>query len=384
MTQNAPRRTPSRPPIRGTWEEVLSRANQLATSGKEEAIPLYQKLVDSLAQLPVRRRTAADNYLQKLLGRAASNFQQALAGNRRYSQAAALAERMQDLTLDDDERYGWTFDSGKGHFLAGDPDRAFAIWQTAAEQGQGEVLDWGYIAGRYMDLGRWDEARAVADRMENYIDQGGDPDDVVFDQAFIAGIYVELATRREQWDEAVMWAKKAAEIDPEQRYYFANIYIAMVWAGDYDGALQVLDHETSAVRTGLWKGLCQRKQGNENAAQRIWQQVAGMKTADLEPQDKADWAVVHYYLGDAKMQGLSIAMELVQEHHAIYHLILAALGWALRNNMKNALVDLEHALRHQRAYLYDDLLPNRAWHLFRDLLDDERWEQVHHFFKAPA
>ena len=66
MNTATPQRTAPRP-IKGSWEDLFSQAQQLASNYNDEAIAIYQRVFNGLMALPAAAREAGERRLFNLM-----------------------------------------------------------------------------------------------------------------------------------------------------------------------------------------------------------------------------------------------------------------------------------------------------------------------------
>ena len=90
--------TQQTPIIKGSWEDLLLQAQQLAARQDDGAIDIYRKSIDRLSRLPANQRQAAEGRLQNVMRQAAVDLQYYLSYRDRYEEALAVNEKIRAAT----------------------------------------------------------------------------------------------------------------------------------------------------------------------------------------------------------------------------------------------------------------------------------------------
>src|SRR5215203_3302069 len=165
--------TPQRPaprPIKGSWEDLYSQAQQLSRNFNDEAIPLYQRVFNGLIALPPAARAAGENRLYNLMMTSGVELQGYLNIRDRYDDSLAVIEKMLNIVNEVDKPQIVELKSDV-LIQANRGDEGIAIMRELATSEDADLGDWGQIVSAYIRLKRPEDALAVIDEMDTWIEE---------------------------------------------------------------------------------------------------------------------------------------------------------------------------------------------------------------------
>jgi len=366
--------TPSlQAPIKGSWEELLLRAQQMIAQQNDDAIDLLNRLIDRLSALPAAQRQAGQQRLEQILQVAATNLIFYLTYRDRYDEAMAAIARIQP-TVAEERRVHWQRHNAAIQLQAGAVDNGLAELRTLAAAG--DIDDWGDF---FLTALRFDRVDAAADALEQaehalnrMVQAGLDDEEAKAQRAQIAYLRARYALATGNIADSLAWSEYAMASD---RFYANNpafFYTHLVENGHYAEALGLIRRDQeNPVRAGFWSGLAMQRMGRSAEAERQWRQLLRAPLPEDEPVDLFEYILAHYYLGDREGRGLALALDTIREQNdAAYGLFfLAGLGWALRGDMTAAHANLRLALMRSKSTAIGRTLPRQWWPFCTDLVE---------------
>jgi tetratricopeptide (TPR) repeat protein len=381
-TKNAP------PPVKGSWEDLLTQAGRLAANQNDEALPIYEKLVTRLRALPAAQRQASKGRLQNLLKIATINYHTYLSTRERYDEALALIPGIQQLE-DENNQDNWEYHAASLLYQAGRTEEALARLRTRIETPEAPVVNWGQLAMMYLRLHQADSADQTLEEMAQRIETerlAGQTSATQLgeEQALLAGLRANVALDRGDWSAATTYFDQATALDS---YYKENphiLYIRLARQKQYETALRYIQNDHHhAVRSGFWHGYVLYHQDKNSEARRQWQKVIGIDVEKTKERSLMEFVLAHYYLGDPEAVALGGVIRLLKEERgASWELLyMAALGWALRGNVQDARANLTLAIVRRKALAEGTHLPHESWLHCQDLLSAELQAQLAEYFE---
>ncbi len=380
---------PLQAPIKGSWEELLLRAQQMIAQQNDDAIPLLNRIIDRLAALPPAQRRAGQQRLEQILHLATTNLVFYLTYRDRYEEAMAAIARIEP-TVAEERRVHWQRHHAAVRLQSGAVDEGLADLRTLAAAG--DIDDWGdffLTALRFDRLDAAAEALAQAEHSLNRMVQSGlDDEEAKAQRAQIAYLRARYALATDNVAECLAWTEHAMASD---RFYANNpafFYTHLVENGHYAEALDLIRRDqANPIRAGFWSGLAMQRMGSADDAERQWRQLLRAPLPEDEPVDIFEYILTHYYLGDREGRGLALALNTIREQDdAAYGLFfLAGLGWALRGDMTAAHANLRLALMRSKATAIGQHLPRQWWPFCTDLVQPPPLNALATYFgEAPA
>lgn len=363
---------PLQAPIKGSWEELLLRAQQMIAQQNDEAIALLDRMIDRLAALPPAQRQAGQQRLEQLLHVTATNLVFYLTYRDRFDDALATIARIEP-TVAVERRVHWQRHGAAVRLQSGAVDEGLAELRTLAAAG--DIEDWGDYFLTALRFDRLDAAAEALDQAEHALNrmvQGGLGDEETKAQrAQIAYLRARYALAQGDVAECLAWSEHAMASDR----FFANnpayFYTHLVENGHCAEALGLIQRDqANPVRAGFWGGLAMRRMGRVVDAERQWRQLLRAPLPEDEPVDIFEYILAHYYLGDREGRGLALALNTIREQDdAAYGLFfLAGLGWALRGDLTAAHANLRLALMRSKSTAIGQHLPRQWWPFCTDLV----------------
>ena len=334
----APDQTRDATPIKGSWEERLQTAQQLAANRNDDAIALYEMLITRLRKMPKVQRQAANRRLQNILMQASVDLHSYLTMREQYDQALdVLAGIIAEMPYEDAQR--WESHGAAILLQAGRTDEAVAKLRALAEKPEADLDQWAELTIMQMRVQRMDDAEATFAEMESWIEEryaDEEPTARQRDEALIAALRTTLWIERGDPQQAIDWLNKAIRLDEEQKSRIPLVYIRLLRHGFYDEALPLIQRDVQApVRSDFWLGYTHFHRGDEARAKREWTRAIERDISKPENQHIMELILSRYYLGDPAGEGLSTVLQILSEKGSQYwaFFFLAGLGWGMRDNI---------------------------------------------------
>ena len=370
--------TDALPLLRGSWEELLQRAQELGANRNEDALPIYDKLVTRLGAMPKAQRAAYDGRLQSIFEQAAVSAQSFLNILKRYDEAIDVLYKLRE-GIEPTSRREIDIHIANVMQMAGQYAEAVAKIRAIADSAEGDLLELGTLC--LLHLRQFDVAagqRIVTEMMawveQKHGDGNANPDAYKRDMGYLNNVRSIVAAEAEQWDDAIACHEAAAQHDA---YYTENVYMLysrLVRNGRFAEALPFIKQDKSRqIRPKFWRALALYHLGETAKAQRLWQEVTETELTEQEGDSFSDVILAFYYLGDAERLGLELALRLINEvRNASWSAyFLVSLGWGIRDNADYARNNLEMALQQRRATAEGTLLTRDVSLFLEDLLTGE-------------
>ena len=373
------------PIIKGSWEDLLLQAQQLAARQDDAAVDIYRKLTDRLSRLPANQRQAADGRLQQVMRQAAVDLQYYLSYRDRYDEALAVNEKIRIL-LDAQDHKTFVRHAAAIRLQAGDVDQSLADLRAIAATSD-ELDPWGDALFAALDKRRYADAEEAVQSAEAWVNRHHrdalNTEEAKRDQAFVAYLKARQHATLKQGAEALAWYQFAAAQDPFYRENPQYLYTHLVDVGAHTEAQTLIRTDKQGpIRANFWQGLIYQRQGRPDDAQHAWEKAVKAELPDDGGVDYLELVLSHYYLGDHDGIGLASVLRAINENPGFWGLFyLAGLGWAMRNDMVTARSDMELALIRRKSLAEGRLLAHNWWQFCADLLDDSKQTQLAEFFE---
>lgn len=393
MSTQAPNRQ-SAPPVRGSWEAMLSDARQLAIRDDERAGPQYEMLISRLVKIPQDRLAANDNRMQRMLEECLFTYQSFLARRNRLEEAIHLQADQIATLYDADAMAVWQ--ERQAHMLGwlGRHDESEALMAQVQADSPWEIsLRW-QLFEMYRKQGRTAEMAALIQDLEELVAPLEEyglqvPDEsVTLDtlQGLVRYLKMMQAIEQGEWQAAYDFFVEAASISEAYKDNWHQLFRLLVLNGQPKLANRALNREKAPASQGFWRGLNGYYQGDKEGSKAEWEQVTRLDVGELLMRSAADYILSHYYLGDPKRQGLQLALRLIEsmrQNRDPLIIALAGLGWAVQGEYSHLVTNLEFAISQLRGSFNGNKLPEFNWYFFRDLLPAEEFAKIEHYFETP-
>ena len=374
--------------VKGSWEDLLQQANDFAAVDNDQCIPLWQKVSDRLSKLTNAQLDAGEGHLRKLRLIAASNLQQYFVSRQRYDEAIQVIERL-EKEIDPEDGEQWQKAAIETLVIAGRNEQAIERAKQSAQAAPADDVDtWGSLVYTALALKEFPAAEEALREIERRINRARKAEGIAAtkeDSAYLSWLRANYALEQGLWDEAIAWWTHASTQDKYYDGEVYNLYIKLLRAGQAAKALQLIERDkANQVRADFWRGLAMSRLGKEKDGQQYWHRAASVDVNTNEDLRYAltEYFLAHYYLPELRDQGLAANLTLIREVEGLdwhFH-YLAALGFALRNDLDNAQIHLTEAVtRHRRAGL-GARLRHETWFPFADLLESSAQNELKKYF----
>ena len=373
--------------IKGSWEDLLQQAQQLAGNQNDDAIPLYQKIVTRLSKLPIAQRLANNERLQQIFLHAALQLQSYLTLRERYEEALAVLDEAHSAA-DEEGQDAIAYQKVLVLLMAERLEDAFAHLRTAATALTADIADWGALVMQYLRHNRLAEATNAIEEATAWAEaqiRGGEVDDETAGEyhGYIADLRADLAIQQGNGDEAEAYYAVALEKDPLYKQNIHLFYMRLLQHGQPERALPYIQRDQQhPIRAGFWRGVAHYRLEQQEDAEREWQKVLKIDPKQSQEPSFSELILTHYYLGDKERIGLSNVLRVIQESRRYdwQTLFLAGLGWAIQGRLDNAEANFQIAVNQRRMAGQGKLLPKQVWDYCVDLLDAEAQASVTKYF----
>ncbi len=377
-------------PIKGSWEDLLYRGQQLLATQNQEGSAILQSLVDRLAQMPPALLNAGNHRLKNVLIAAVNSVTPYHLYSQRYDDALAnidLCERIDDQT----ESISWRTYRAMVLMQSGAFDEAFDIMSEIARSGRFGY--WQYQVTEAIRRRRLDLAEKVIAEVEHTLNRlnatATDADELRHQRASLAYCKALVSVVQGKTSEASAWMEYTLAQDAQYFAYLSLFYVRLIEHDDLTEALNWVKRDRAfPVRAGFWHGyICHRLGKSEEAGHR-WQQV--VKSVATEKDEEADielleYVMAHYYLGDREGAGLALSLELMEPGKLISPLqfFLAGVGWAMRGNSSPAHVNFQQAVMRLQSQALAHKMQSLWWRFCTDLVAADALPQYAKYFDQP-
>lgn len=374
--------TPTLSVIKGSWEDLLLQAQQMAARQDDGCIALYHKLVDRLSRLPAAQRLAADGRLQDVMRQAAIDLQYYLTYRDRSAQALAVNEQVRPLLTPAEQRV-FARHAAAIRMQGGEVDQALVELRDLAE---GELDPWGDALFASLDKRRFADADLAIQGAEAYVNgthQGNlASGEAKRDAAFVAYLRARLAAAHGEGRQALAWFQHAAVLDPFYRTSPQYLYTHLVDVGAFTEAETLIRTDGEGpIRAAFWQGIIHLRSGRHAEAQAAWRRAVETKLPAEGNVDYLELVLSRFYLGDHDGVGLASVLRALDEDPGFWGLFyLAGLGWAMRGDMLAARSNMHLALIRRKSLAEGRKIARTWWPFCAELLDDEKQAQLREYF----
>jgi tetratricopeptide (TPR) repeat protein len=352
-----------RPPLRGSYEQLLNRARIAFRSGNlEEAIALYRRLVEKLGRLSdlvlERRPELRDMHRDARL-----ELSTILRFQGRYAEAMEVTEVL--LETHPNEADLWRTDLAILRMSKGDVDTGLAELRALAEEDPANPWRWTSLGREARIEGRLDESQAALDRASLVSSEGDARQQAENEyQRFL------LFKEKGQYDDAVAAWEQAVEWHDEVKVSVRQVYTMLTDAGRYSEASRYVEQDENPLQAGFQRGIIAQRTGNPAQARQEWQRVAQLDPDDYEDGHDA-WVESVLRGGDPEPALVWLQNNLAQRGSPRL-LVLSGIGWAMKQDGELAAALLQQAInlmRHARPPRQK--LDSEDWRLLDSLVADD-------------
>lgn len=375
-------------PIKGSWEALLTKANQLDENRSEEALEIYAKLMRRLQKMSDRQLQDHGQRLQRIFETACVRSANLNASLERFEDSLDNLETLHGILSDSEHQTSVRQAQIRTLQMMDRFDDALAM---LAKQ---PIPDDAPLSNRFQEFGilldalQLDRADALIDELQVRM-----TDSVYQDTRSQSELDADLAQLHSMKSIAALerenWAGGIEEYQTAQTYSEAFegegaylLYSNLVHRGQSELALPIIEEEPLEIRRGFWRGLAHYSLGQTEEATQHWEAVISSEVNDDEAQAFIDLVLAHYYLGDKQRVGLELILRMLKEMESpSWHLLyFAAVGWGLRDNETNMLVNLDHAIDIYRRHAYGRYLPWTLWPTIQHLFSTEMQDKARAYF----
>lgn len=386
-TPDAP--APDKEPIiiKGSWEDLLQQAQQLVTQQNDEAIPLFEKIVQRLRKLPAAQRMANNERLQNILLQATFQLQAYLTMRERYDEALAILTDAESL-VEEAAVNALRYQQIQILLMAERTEEAVSRLRAIATAADADISDWGALATQYIRLQRLDEAERTIAEATAWVEAQETSDELDDESreeyhSYLADLRSDLAMAQGKWEEAEAFYVQALVQNPLYKQNLHLHYMRLLQYGQPERALPYLQRDQQhPIRAGFWQGVALYRLGRTAEAEQQWQKVIKIDVRNNQEQSFSEMVLTHYYLGDKERIGLSVVLQMLQESRQYnwQALFLAGIGWAIQGRLDNAEANFQVAVNQRRMAAQGKLLPRMVWGYCLDLLDVEQQGHLAKYF----
>ena len=395
-----PQEQPTAAALKGSWEERLQHAQQLAANRDDEAIAIYDKLISRLVKMPKEARMVNEQRLQNILMQAGVNAQAYLSSSERYDDAIEVMNHL--ITATEEEEHP-SINAHKADIMimAGRVDDAAAIWRGYADENPGEMTELSQLMLVYVKAGRIDEATAVLDEFEAVIQKrlaeakeaDAESDDEAAEEAaamrardegYVYSMRSLLAMESGEWAKAVEWYEKSAETSTFYKENGQQVYARLVNNRQDELALLLIEQDkTTVIGPAFWAALVHHHLGDEDKAKKLWTKAVNTELSEDEARNFFEMIMSFYYLGDEERMGLELTLRLINESRnpnwSIF--FLAGVGQAIHNDMNALHVNMGTAVQQSRIVAEGTHLNPDLRMFIEDLFDEEMQAEFEKYMK---
>ncbi|GIK75932.1 MAG: hypothetical protein BroJett021_49200 [Chloroflexota bacterium] len=374
-------------PVKGSWEDLLYRGQQLVATHNQEGSAILQNLIDRLAKMPDASLSAGNHRLRNILLEAIDSLAPYLLYHQRYDEALASVELAERFAQP--ENIGpWRRYRAMALVQSGAVDEGFALLREAV-RGESPKL-WQMYVIEAIQHGRLDLAEEGVNEAEHDVNRlsatSTDANRIQQLRAMLGYCKAQLAAAQNRLDEASAWMEYTLAQHKEYHENLASFYLRLIECDHFAEALKWAQRDqTHPMRSKFWQGYIRHHLGYAEEAERLWRQIAKTDLAEEENIDLLEYVLAHYYLGDREGIGLRITLDLMErsDHIPALHFYLAGLGWAIRGNDASAHTNFQQALARTQALAMGHKLHTLWWRLCADLIDGDALPQFAKYFDPP-
>jgi tetratricopeptide (TPR) repeat protein len=380
-----------RRPLKGSWEAMFQEAHDLARRDDDRALAHYWRLVDRLANFPMEQRQKGQGKLQILLEDALLSGQAYLAKRGRFREAQEFFLDRIDEFLSGEFLADWHTNRARLLSWTGEFDAAIELLQPEVRAWPLNIATRWLLFDLYVETGRPSDAAVVVDDLEALLHvypvaPDEEEDSLSLHRSLVFYLRSALALDRQAWEEAYNLFRRAADESEAYNDSWHMLYRPLIFRDQREWANRVLNRERSEVSQRFWRGLNGHYAGDKVGSRVEWQSATNIDIDQIWVRSAGDWILAHYYLGDEKRQGLELALRLISRQQGEPEpimLLLAGLGWAIRDDWVATRTNLGFALAQYRANLQGALLPEMYWFVARDLVGVESFAEIEQYFHRP-
>ncbi|MCS7259519.1 MAG: hypothetical protein NZ765_01880 [Anaerolineae bacterium] len=358
----------------GTYEDTLTHARFHVLEGElEEAVPLYERLIERLAglkpEIRQRRPELSRMYRHSLaeLARAhhvLGNFERALELYRQLS------------ALEDAEQSVWRRSAAQVLIDMGRVEQGLDELRAEAVANPGDHVIWLLMGYECLYLKRWQEAE---ENLQRALRSAVTPEQ----QLSVHLGFFALHRMQGHVEEALAIWERAWQGKKEG----ANnslVYRMLIEHGQLERARRYLEREPNALRRGFYQGLLDRLQGKAQEAQRHWQRVAKMNPFEFE-NSFAEWAEAALRIDWDPAEVVNVLNRFEDAGDTTPRGMVL---WAIAAARLGRTDEVERALERGRLIVRRmrprrERLSAEEWQLFDELVSDAAIKnQFKHFFEA--
>ncbi len=314
-----------------------------------------------------------------------------LARRGRFHEAEELfADRIGEL-LDEEGLADWQLNRAKLLAWQGKVDEASEVAAAQVNTWRLSIPSRWLLFDLMVQGRRWEAAAALVDDLDGVIRQYANEialqEVLELQRGLAAYLRAELAIHHQDWEAAFAHFQNAAKVSDAYADNWHMLYRMLVLAGQTEWANRALNREASEASQRFWRGLNGFYAGDEKGARVEWEMAAALPIDNIWVRSATDWILAHYYLGDEQRLGLELSLRLLQRSQTGAEpvlLVLAALGWALRQDWNSMRTNLTFAQARYREAMQDALLPELYGRIARDLLPAERFAEIEGYFRKPV
>jgi hypothetical protein len=374
-------------PIKGSWEDLLYRGQQLVAMQNQEGGAILQGLIERLARMPAASLNAGNHRLRNILLEAVDSVTPYLLYNQRYDEALAnieLAERF----AQPENVVSWRKSRSMALIQSGAVDEGFALLREVVRNDSPEL--WQMYVSEAIQRRRIDLAEEGVKEAKHAVNRlsaaSADANEIQRLRAALGYSKAQVAAVQNRPDEASAWMEYTLAQHKGYHENLAAFYLRLIEGKQFAEALKwVQRDQTHPVRSKFWQGYIRYHLGKGEEAERLWRQVVKTNLTEEENIDLLEYILAHYYLGDHEGIGLGITLDLMKrsDHIPTLHFFLAGLGWAMRGNDTSAHTNFHQALMRTQALAMGHKMIPLWWRLCTDLIAEDALPQYAKYFALP-
>ncbi len=375
---------PPVPPIKGSWEELLLRGQQLLTEQNEAGVELLQHLIQRLGQLPLAQRQAAQQRLDQIRLAALVELLAYLTSHDRYDQAVAYTQLAEEFAVPT-EHAQWRLYRAYILLQADALDDAFALLTEQARSG--DIETWSLLADKAFRYSHLAIVQAACTELEELVNRAPrtetEPTQIAYLHATLSYFKALLALAQHKIGEADAWMQHAIVCHGPYDQKIPSFYGRLIEQGCYQEALPWIQRDQeNPRRSHFWNGFVYHHLKNPARARQHWQSAIDLPLPESGEVDALDLILARYYLGDPDGVGLAIILDSLRREEALTfsQFFLAGLGWALRGDPTAAEVNFQAALTHSKSTARGQKLPHIWWRFCQDLVPASSHTRYAHYF----